>query len=129
MSIQCCTVHAETIVNITMFKYFCLTGIPPHLSFFYKCIHTHGYLFAQSSSSIPCQNNYQKKRIIHSSVHWSLLKEERSDVKVKHWYFIPQTGNLNYEFILVVIMPDANGNSVTIIVFARVKIFRGSLKF
>ena len=116
----------ETIVNITMLKCFYLTGIPPHLSFLHKCIHTQGNLFAQSSPSIPSQTKYQKLRIIHSFVHGSLLKEGRSDVKAKHWYFLLPTGNLNHEVILVVIMADANGNSVTIIAFVRV---RGSLKF
>ena len=119
MSIQCYTFHAETIVNITMFKYFCLTGIPSHLSF--KCIHTQGNLFAQSSPSISSQTKYQKPRIMHTFVHGSLLKEGRSDVKVKNWYYFLPTGDLNYEFIVVVIMPAANGISVTIIAFAIFK--------
>ena len=74
MSIQCCTVYAETVVGITMFKYFCLTGIPCHLPFFQKCIDTQGDLFSQSSQSIPSQIKYQKPRIIHRFVHRSLLK-------------------------------------------------------
>ena len=77
-------------------------------------IHTQSNLFAHSSPSIPCQTKYQKPRIIHSFVHGSLVKKGRSDVKVIHWYFLLAIGDLNYEFILVVIMPDANGNSVTI---------------
>ena len=66
MSIQCCTVHAETIVNITMFKYFFLTEIPPHLSFFISaCIHRVIFLLKAHQVYIPSQTKYQKLRIIH----------------------------------------------------------------
>ena len=64
-----------------MFKQ-CFTGVPPHLSFFYKCIYEQGNLFAQNSLSIPNYIKYQKPRIIHSFVHGPLLKEGRSGVKV-----------------------------------------------
>ena len=52
MSIQCCTVHAETIVNVTMFKCLCLTGIPPHLSFFYRYIYIHRVILLLTAHDI-----------------------------------------------------------------------------
>ena len=49
MSIQCWTVHAKTIINVTVFKHFCSTGVSSHLSFVYKYIHTQGNLLAHIS--------------------------------------------------------------------------------
>ena len=115
------SVYAETIVNLTKFEHFCLTAVPLHLSFYYKCMHAKGNLLSNSSLSIHCQIKYQEPEIIHTFVHRFLLHQGTSVVKLKLWYFLLVSRSFHYESVLAVIMPNRNGNSVANIAVARVE--------